>query len=674
MAVCVAMTLAFALGAGADVFYVHAERGDDARTSVEAGHAATPWRTLERVAAELSDGDTVYGAGTFEGRLVNSEPLSGVRILQWPGETAFVVRGSRAVMPEAWARHDGDCFRTVVVGNPEVRGVVVLFNDPMSRDEYGRHRGWLAPVDSPEECAVTEFTYHWDGDRYLYINVGGADPARDPRYQRFPVEYALGGFPHAEGLIDLVRLEDSEIRGVTFRMLVHKGDGAYFLGIGGMDNLVEACVFEHCAWHALVVGRYGALAKRNTVRGCVFKGFGDASGTPHPNFLTFYSAIEDVEGNVEEDNTYLCYSMLGCDGVPLDPAFEVHATYCHTSGQGITVRNHERRRLVIRHFENPGSAMKCSNTPAEMPQGGREWDPASYEVRHTDCVVYGGYDASGVANGSFSRCSFFMDNFGPRGGNRGCFGFDAGPMSCLFDACHISVNMYHESAATNVFLMSQPSPLVRPHLLLRNTNIVASDGHPGWGQRVFWWAGSALAGRVSARGCVIGALNDRNIVLAEGAGAARLSQLDLRGNMYFNIGSESWIRGHPLAHSEALFRANVDAPIEAGGDAVYAVDPGFVGDGPAPAPGGVLAVTRRYQTNASAAGINGEAYAGRYGAWQDQPCDADFNRDGLVGSQDVFAFLYAFFEQHVSADFDRDGAVGSQDLLAYLSAFFAGCE
>lgn len=54
-------------------------------------------------------------------------------------------------------------------------------------------------------------------------------------------------------------------------------------------------------------------------------------------------------------------------------------------------------------------------------------------------------------------------------------------------------------------------------------------------------------------------------------------------------------------------------------------------------------------------------------------CEADFNDDQIVNSQDFFDFLSAFFLNDVSADFNSDGVVNSQDFFDFLSAFFTGC-
>jgi hypothetical protein len=54
-------------------------------------------------------------------------------------------------------------------------------------------------------------------------------------------------------------------------------------------------------------------------------------------------------------------------------------------------------------------------------------------------------------------------------------------------------------------------------------------------------------------------------------------------------------------------------------------------------------------------------------------CAADFNQDGVVGSQDFFDYLTEFFAGRPAADFNTDGAVNSQDFFDFVSAFFSGC-
>jgi hypothetical protein len=54
-----------------------------------------------------------------------------------------------------------------------------------------------------------------------------------------------------------------------------------------------------------------------------------------------------------------------------------------------------------------------------------------------------------------------------------------------------------------------------------------------------------------------------------------------------------------------------------------------------------------------------------------QPCDADLDGDGEVGSSDLAIVLSAWDSFGGSGDLDGDGAVGSSDLGIVLSAWGA---
>jgi ELWxxDGT repeat protein len=58
--------------------------------------------------------------------------------------------------------------------------------------------------------------------------------------------------------------------------------------------------------------------------------------------------------------------------------------------------------------------------------------------------------------------------------------------------------------------------------------------------------------------------------------------------------------------------------------------------------------------------------------WVLDTCPADFDNDGRVLVQDVFAYLVAYFDGVDRADFNRTDGVSIQDLFDWLSEFFAG--
>ena len=55
-------------------------------------------------------------------------------------------------------------------------------------------------------------------------------------------------------------------------------------------------------------------------------------------------------------------------------------------------------------------------------------------------------------------------------------------------------------------------------------------------------------------------------------------------------------------------------------------------------------------------------------------CIADFNGDGLLGSQDFFDFLNAYAAQSPLVDYNRDGLLNSLDFFEYLNRYVEGCD
>ncbi len=54
-------------------------------------------------------------------------------------------------------------------------------------------------------------------------------------------------------------------------------------------------------------------------------------------------------------------------------------------------------------------------------------------------------------------------------------------------------------------------------------------------------------------------------------------------------------------------------------------------------------------------------------------CEADFNHDGSLNTQDMIAFLNAWNAHDLLADTNRDGVINTQDVLAFLNRWTGGC-
>ena len=72
-------------------------------------------------------------------------------------------------------------------------------------------------------------------------------------------------------------------------------------------------------------------------------------------------------------------------------------------------------------------------------------------------------------------------------------------------------------------------------------------------------------------------------------------------------------------------------------------------------------------------GFNGEFGVGTLTVTGPMCCRADFNGQGGLTVQDIFAFLTAWFAGNPSADFDGVNGLTVADIFAFLTAWFAGC-
>ena len=55
-------------------------------------------------------------------------------------------------------------------------------------------------------------------------------------------------------------------------------------------------------------------------------------------------------------------------------------------------------------------------------------------------------------------------------------------------------------------------------------------------------------------------------------------------------------------------------------------------------------------------------------------CRADFDQNGALNINDLFAFLNAWFARSPQADFNQVNGVSIDDLFAYLNSWFTGCS
>lgn len=75
-------------------------------------------------------------------------------------------------------------------------------------------------------------------------------------------------------------------------------------------------------------------------------------------------------------------------------------------------------------------------------------------------------------------------------------------------------------------------------------------------------------------------------------------------------------------------------------------------------------------------GVNPEGDGEGWVAYLGPGCRADFDDDGEVDTEDVAAYIAAWFEQSIFTDWDYDGSINTRDLLGFFNEWVAqpGCE
>lgn len=105
------LIISSATASRAETFYVSDTLGNDAHSSAEARHLATPWKTIQRAAEAMDSGDTcTIRAGIYRETVV---PKAGQTFQNYAGERA-VISGCNIVSQEGWTRHKSNIYKTTV--------------------------------------------------------------------------------------------------------------------------------------------------------------------------------------------------------------------------------------------------------------------------------------------------------------------------------------------------------------------------------------------------------------------------------------------------------------------------------------------------------------------------------------------------------------------------------
>ncbi len=632
---------------GAADFYVHASLGLDSNP----GSADRPFRSLDKLARVMGSGDRAFLAGEFRERL-QLVGLSNITVAQWPGEPQAVLRGDH-IITGPWSG-GGGVWSTVFPADTTPAAVVVDWD--ASIDQDGRHFGFLVRMPDLQSLMdnVNSFCFD-DATGTLTINLDGDDPAL---HQIAYCEKGVDGLAIIGGASGVSGVVVDGIHSYLW------GDPTPGRGYGfKMQDCRDSVLRNHVAidngyhgtgWVNYNVPNIGNLEEHGSVW-----------GANNDSCYVFYTSVGEVSGARWSDCVARKYTFLGRNGRPA-PGARCVAFAVHTSNDGPLVKDVmiERCKVIEYADENLGAAYASQSTP--LPGDPLDW--RTYPVRVVESAVVGG-KANYIFPSSMAlvRCRLDYSNTGAFSGTGEAVFSDnamSGSGAVLLDACEVVTNLDGPGARAFFGIRGQMRWIfLNSSFLDAGTNSLA--------HRLFMWY-SPQAG-VQARGSIF-AFRDRAGTRWFGYNdnnAAWLGLHDFEDCVYVNVSDAAYSTVSNGSYNDKAEWATLVDP-----DGIYLTQVPFAdasgAGGLALDPGGPLAGLRKRLAIATSRGINGVAYSGTYGAYQ-EPCEADLNNDGFVNGDDYDVFAEMFESGDPGADVNNDGFVNGDDIDIFAGVFESGC-
>lgn len=649
------------LCARAENWYVHAQSGNDANS----GSAASPFRTLARLASVVRSGDVCRIAGTFRAQSLSLTGISYCTIEQWEGQAQAIVRADEQVA--GFIPSDGVHVASIPGAPLYLATVIVDWDAALGGD--GRRRAHLRPV---HESLVSKLDYSYSYDSLsgaISLRLDGADPAGHSIAYVAPGGNAFwfrpGGGEACVG---------NTVRGITFALWA---DGAAGRGNGVlMENargaLIENCRFEDCGYHAWSFP--SGICEDNIVRDCFAAGLaaGGIGGA-------FYAGGAGVSGARVSASAVRCRVLangfLDPRGMPVFPGATSGGFISHTDGvNNNLVADVEYIECTVEGYVPPSGAGGRDNAfySRDALVAADRFDPATYAVRAERCKLVDASASLSPGSIAFSRSRLELTRAGASGASAGGVLGDAGGAapgtSHGFFACEIVVDLDAPIAGTGmVFNCRGNAQTVLVNTSVYDRGVGGAGASPAW-RFMFNYGGSGSAAAVGSVFAyrVTGTGNATRFLcandLANGVDAHAFAQCAIRGV------TDGFYSGNPAFNQSAEWSTIVDP-----GAAIVESNPFIDQAGATLDLSEPLRSVQRPTSPRAPYGFNGRAYDGRFGAWQYGTCAADMDADGFVTGQDFDSFVELFQTGSPAADFNSDGFVTGVDFDAFVQVFEAGC-
>lgn len=214
-------------------WFVHGESGSDAN----AGTQTAPFKTLNALQAVYVAGDYAFLAGKIRSHNTSSAPqltltdVASPWIGQWSGQTQAQVRGDIVIAAGDWTVHSGNVYKAKVPAGLTISGLVYGWDRTNSNDQhYGHCRRYAdaAAVVAAASGGKGKFAY---AGTTIYAYFGGEDPRSSGQETGYICAEA------ATACFEFVRCTSPTLRDINGALYpVYSGQFGWFARFQGSPN------------------------------------------------------------------------------------------------------------------------------------------------------------------------------------------------------------------------------------------------------------------------------------------------------------------------------------------------------------------------------------------------------------------------------------------------------
>lgn len=395
-------------------YYWNATTGNDSNN----GSVGAPFLTFTGVnpaatLAALATGDTVNLTGIFAPSTASSAAFNAFAGPTITSKTSITITGSTPTLGTngvshaasvglIWAPGGGTVWSSTLGAGYLIANIAVNYG-PNATDMLGApvYTGLLRSVASALLVVSTVESWFYDIATGLITINSSLNPNGTS---------VLVALLTDTSAITMVSCDNCVVKDVITRLTgFGSSSGGYgVIGQGSTFSTVQNVRAEYGAYHS--IGFVGNINRGNTISSCVLSGSGSAIST---QTVMFSGANTNVIDAVVKDSYFQLYPPVDTLGVVHASYTGIGGTYCHTTPDAAgspRVESYDVNSCIFAGFTdsagtvNRGEAMSGAD-PLSKPiaDTDAEFVFSNYNIRHSDCRVYGLRWGGGVSGSAVNN-------------------------------------------------------------------------------------------------------------------------------------------------------------------------------------------------------------------------------------------------------------------------------